>query len=218
LLEFFMIFRIYSISAELLSFTNRIAMFDPALETTKAEVGGKEMTLKRTGFIQVVATLMVVVLLSWTPSMAAPGAAAVGGTVLVGVDKQPLAGATIHLSDAMDGRLVSSMKTGSDGSFQIENVTSATYEVAVEYDGGLYLVGSPVRVQDGKPLTLNLAIEKSTAAAAPLGRSRRGAGGLFSSPLAASLLVAGSAITMGAVIESTTTDDNDPIASESLTR
>jgi hypothetical protein len=175
------------------------------------------MALERTILFRSVAAAMAVVLVGFTAAMAGPASVAVSGTVIVGIDKKPLEGATIHLSTST-GQLTSSGRTDLGGNFQIDNVEAATYEVAVEYDGGLYLVGSPVTVGAHQPLMLNLAIERSASAAKPATRAQRGAGGLLASPLAASLLVAGSALTVGALIESTTTDDDDPLASYFLVR
>lgn len=176
------------------------------------------MGFERTFFTKVAATALVLVLAAASAAAAVPTAGMVSGTVFLGADRSPLERATVHLSNTADDRLTSSNLTDSRGSFKFESLAAATYEVAVEYDGGLYLVGSPIQVRTGQPLVLNLAIEKSAVAPTAVPQARRGAGGLFASPLAATLMVAGTAVAIGAVIESTNSSDTDPVASQFLTR
>ena len=176
------------------------------------------MGFERTFFTKVAATALVLVLAATSAAAAIPSSGMVSGTVFVGADRSPLERATVHLSNTANDQLTSSGHTDSRGNFKFESLATATYEVAVEYDGGLYLVGSPIHVRAGQPLVLNLAVERSAVVPPAAPQARRGAGGLFASPLAATLMVAGTAVAIGAVIESTASSDTDPVASQFLTR
>ena len=86
--------------------------------------------------------------------------ASLSGSIVWTADQTPLAGSTLHAGDPGTGEIFSSAPAGGDGSFVLDGLPASTYELAVESDGGLYLVGTPLTLAPGSARTLNLAVSR----------------------------------------------------------
>ena len=150
------------------------------------------------------------------PGLAVPvgavdvASASVSGTVHSAPDRSPVAGARLYLGDPDTGDVYPSNPTDDGGRFRVDGVPPATYEVAVGVDRGLFLVPARVTLEAGAEETLLLAVDTHAAAAARSGDESAGSGlRLWSNPFTAALIVLGSALVIGAAVESAT-DDEDP--------
>lgn len=156
---------------------------------------------------KIAATATIVALLSISiPSLAQPGAV-LAGTVVRADLATPVAGATVHLADERSGAFVESAPTADDGSFRLDSLPGSEYSLAVEVDGGLYVVPAPLTLNDGETRRVHLAIQPD---AQPDAGSTLGASKLSfrNNPLTATLLLLGGLIILGLAIDELT--DSDP--------
>ena len=94
------------------------------------------------------------------PARSAGGTATLSGSIVWAADQTPLAGSKLHAGDPKTGEIFSSAPASDDGSFVLDELPAATYELAVESDGGLYIVGTPLTLAPGTAQTLNLAVSR----------------------------------------------------------
>lgn len=175
----------------------------------------------RNRMTNVVAAVLVVSLQALgLPASAGAAPASVSGALVRAADQSPLVGAKLHLGNPETGAILTTAPTDAKGTFALSGLAPATYQLAVETNGGLYVVTTPVRLAPGQTRTLNVAIAAATkddddddnkpgAAAAPAKT------GLWENPLTAALIVLGAAIVVGYVVDSATDDDNETTASPS---
>ena len=153
--------------------------------------------------IAAVVTIIALQLIA-IPSFAQPSAA-LDGTVLRADRTTPIAGATVHLADKSSGAFVESAPTADDGSFHLDSLPGSEYSIAVEVDGGLYVVPAPLTLNDGETRRVHLAINPN----AQLAPGATGSGLSFrNNPLTATLLLVGGLIILGVFIDELT--DSDP--------
>lgn len=145
-------------------------------------------------------TLAFALTLVGLPALAADSPATLSGQILLAGDQTPIAGARVHLSDAVSGAAVASEPAADDGSFAIADLPPARYRVGVETDGKLYLVEGSVRLSPGQTQRLDLAIAPDLAPA-------QSTASAWDNPVTGALIVAGGAIILGLLIDSLT-DDN----------
>ena len=141
------------------------------------------------------------------PSLAQPSAV-LDGTVVRADRATPIAGAKIHLADVRTGAFVGSAPTADDGSFHLDSLPGSEYRIAVEADGGLYLVPAPLTLNDGETQRVHLAIHPN----AQLDASSTGVASKLSfreNPLTAALLVLGFVFVVGFAIDEL--DDDTPV-------
>jgi hypothetical protein len=178
------------------------------------------MKQRSLGF-KLVATLVIVSLQALAlPVMASDPGAAVNGSILAADDQSPLVGAKLHLGDPQTGEIYTSKPAGEDGSFVIDEVPAAVYEMAVEADGGLYVVQTPLKLTPGQNQALNLAVTTQLApgqmADSPEEeekKKKKGGAGVWNNPATAALIVIGAAIVLGVIIDAATDDDDERPAS-----
>ncbi len=94
------------------------------------------------------------------PARSSDGFATLSGSIVWAADQTPLPGSKLHAGDPKTGEIFSSAPASDDGSFVLDELPAATYELAVESDGGLYLVGTPLTLAPGTAQTLNLAVSR----------------------------------------------------------
>ena len=140
------------------------------------------------------------------PTVSAQESATLSGTILNGGGEAPLTGALVHAGDLRTGEVYSSTLTDADGGFTLSDLPAAAYELAVERDGGLFLVGSPVQLAPGETRAVSVAIN-AQAAPDPATATGRGNRGFWDKPLFATLAVVGGAFLIGALISSADDDD-----------
>jgi len=130
------------------------------------------------------------------PAAAADVTASLAGAIVRSTDQTPLPGARLHAGDLQTGRVFSSSAADDDGSFALGDLHPSTYRLAVESDGGLYVVGTPVALAPGTARTLNLAVG-SYAADESDGDDDWS---FRENPLTAALAASGIAVVLGLVI------------------
>jgi hypothetical protein len=139
------------------------------------------------------------------PVSAGDGASALSGTLLSSERQAPLANAKIHVADPKTGEIYSSHATGANGEFVVPDLPAAVFEIAVESEGGLYLVETPVSLAPGQTRTVNVAINDEKAPS-PGDAKRKGSppSGIWNNPLTASLVVISSAVILGWILKEAT--------------
>jgi hypothetical protein len=182
---------------------------------------GEELRMSQRSLpIQIVAAVLVVALqVPGLPTLASGEGAKLAGSILAFDEKAPVEGARLHAADPMTGRIYSSGSTGTDGKFEIGSLPSAAYELAVESDGHLFVVGAPVRLAPGQTQSVQVAIDpRIDPQVAPPPQSeedRRTGTGVWDNPLTAALIIVGSAVVLGLIIDQAASDDDEPTASPS---
>lgn len=136
------------------------------------------------------------------PVLASDAPAGVVGEILAMDGQYPMAGSRVHLADPTGGRQFTSDPTAADGSFRVPDVPAGTYRVGIESEGRLYIVDGPLALAPGETRNVQLALQSKTAPAPA---------GVWQDPLYAGLIVAGSAIVLGILINEATTKRNDPV-------
>lgn len=145
----------------------------------------------------------LILCLPWValPVGAAEVAATLTGSIVHSGDQSPVPGAKLHAGDPKTGRIFSSNPASDDGSFVLGDLPPSTYALAVESEGGLYLVETPLSLAPGTTRTLNLAVSPQ-----PMKRKTGDdefsdePWGLTENPLTAALALSGIAIVLGVVI------------------
>jgi hypothetical protein len=157
---------------------------------------------------KVLATLLVLSLQSlFIPVSAEEQVAVLSGTVLSSENQTPLQGAKLHVGDPETGKVYSSPTIGESGSFEVRDLPPATYEVAVESDGHLYVVSTPVTLAPGQSQNVNVAVNQDMAD--PPGKNkkkRRGGTGVWENPATATLIIVAAAFFVGWGISELQTD------------
>jgi hypothetical protein len=155
------------------------------------------------------------------PVSAGAAPASLTGALVHAADQTPLVGAKLHVGNPETGAIVTAAPTDAKGAFRVTGLEAATYELAVETAGGLYVVATPVRLAPGQARTLSVAIAATAAAADDDDDDKPGAANapaktsLWENPLTAALIVLGGAIVVGYVVDEATDDDDESDASPS---
>ena len=168
------------------------------------------------GPIAKILAVLLVVAVQWlfVPTAAGQKSATLTGTIYALDGEQPVDGAILHAGDMRTGEIYSSTATNSDGSFVLSDLPPATYELAVEKDGGLYLVGAPLQLAPGQKRDVQLAIHPETVPDPKTVSEEKENREMdwLDNPLFASLVVIGVSILFGALI-STLDESDEGIAS-----
>jgi hypothetical protein len=154
------------------------------------------------------ALLAIGLVVASLPARAAGGT--IQGTVLSAGDQSPRAGLTVFAADAATGQIYRSAPSSAEGAFVITELPAARFDLAVGDERHLYVVATPVTLAGEATQHLNLALAEQpgtsagagTTAAPPRGR-------VWDNPLTASLIVVGSAIAVGAIVNAATDDEDD---------
>jgi hypothetical protein len=142
------------------------------------------------------------------PFVFGAASATLSGRLVTAGTLAPITGARLHLEDAARGTFFASSPSGTDGRFDVAGLPAASYRVAVESEGRLYVVDSPLRLEAGQDRQVQLAVR---ADATPAGKdddddSSGATGGTnaWSNPVTATLIVVGVAIVVGVLVDSAT--------------
>lgn len=136
------------------------------------------------------------------PVGAAESTARLNGSIVHSDLDAPLAGARLHAGDPKTGRIFSSTPAREDGSFDLSELPPSTYTLAVESQGGLYVVEAPLSLAPGMTRTLNVAV--SPQAVHPDKKAKGGEAGkwgFWENPLVATLTFLGIATVVGVLID-----------------
>jgi hypothetical protein len=166
---------------------------------------------QRSPFDRAIAFVTVVSLhLLFLPAFGAETASLRGHVFDSNAGSAPLSGARVHVGDPESGRFYRSGWTDGEGGFTLDGLPAAEYRVAVESEGGLYVVGTPVRLAPGQARSLQLAINPQTGPPTTQENDDdRGGGGFWRNPLTATLTVLGIAVALGFLIDELDDDDDD---------
>jgi hypothetical protein len=161
-----------------------------------------------------IATIIALQLIS-IPALA-QSSAVLDGTVLRADRATPIAGAKIHLADVRTGEFVGSAPTDQDGSFHLEALPGGEYDIAVEADGGLYMIPTPLTLKDGETQRVHLAVQPDAVIAKdPNAADNRNKLSFKNNPLTATLMLLGGLTILGWAINEFDDDDPAPLASPS---
>ena len=151
------------------------------------------------------------------PVSAEPAPAAVNGSVLSSVSQTPLEGALVHVGNPLTGKVFTSDPVASDGSFSLQSVPAATYELAVENTGRLFVVATPLKLAPGVTQSIDVTVNEQ-AAPDPVTveeNEKKSAASFWNNPLTAALVVLGAAVVVGIAVDSATDDSDGPMGSAS---
>jgi len=158
---------------------------------------------------KVLATILVLSLQSlFIPVSAGEQEAVLSGTVLSSVTQTPLQGAKLHVGDPKTGKIYSAPIAGETGDFEVRDLPAATYEVAVESDGYLYVVGTPLTLAPGQSQNVNVAVNQEIADPPQQKKKRRGGTGVWENPAMATLIIVFAAFATGYAIQEIQGDDS----------
>ena len=153
------------------------------------------------------AVLVAFIPIVLAPILAAPSTGSISGVVLTHDTHAPTSNVKVHLSDSSTGNIYMSNTTGADGSFQVEGLPASAYDLGLEKDGNLFLVHTAVQVAPGQSKTIQVAI------GAPGNIAPAQSSSVWSNPLTSALIITGSAIVVGLIVEESVSDDAPPATS-----
>ena len=162
---------------------------------------------------RVLALVLVVSLQAlFVPAKAAEEAASLGGMVVSSETDAPLVGVRLHAGDPKTGRIYSARPTSEDGGFRLGKLPPASYQLAVETEGGLYVVESPLKLSPGQIRDVTVAInpESAPSPAEEEEEKKKKGVGFWNNPVTASAAVIGSATLLGLLLKEGT---DDPVVS-----
>ena len=167
--------------------------------------------MKRSLAARVLAWVLVVSLQALCiPASAGEEAGSLGGMVVSSETEAPLAGVRLHAGDPKTGRVFTTQPTPEDGSFSLNDLPAASYQLAVEVAGGLYVVETAVKLSPGQAQTVTVAINPESAPSPAAEQLKRSKGaGIWNNPVTAALVVIGSATLLGYVIKKGTDSSDD---------
>jgi hypothetical protein len=166
--------------------------------------------MKRSLAMKVLAAALIITMQSmFLPAVAGPQTADLSGMVLTSQDQAPLTGVKLHVGDPRTGEIYSSQPTTADGSFSIEGLPAAAYEMAVESNGNFYLVDSMIKLTPGQAENVYVAVNLEKAPSPEEKSKKRMAGSVFNNQLTAAGLVVISAVLIGELIKQATDEDTE---------
>ncbi len=152
------------------------------------------------------------------PARSAGSTATLSGSIVWAADQTPLAGSRLHAGDAKTGEIFSSAPASDDGSFALAELPASTYELAVESDGGLYLVGTPLTLAPGTAQTVHLAVNRQPVPSYDKEEDpdeKKGGYRLWDNPLLATLVIVGFVAVIGLLLDDDDSSRPPPVASGS---
>jgi len=152
-------------------------------------------------------TLVVALQFAFIPTASATDNATLAGAVHAVDGKQPVDGAVLYAGDMRTGEVYRSDRTDTSGAFVLADLPPAAYELAVEKEGGLYLVGTPVQLEPGQTRDVQVAIHPQAAPDPKTANEKGGKKNFLDNPLMATFAIIGGAIVVGALIDAV--DDED---------
>jgi hypothetical protein len=158
--------------------------------------------------------LVLTVQALWIPAPAGDQTVSLAGMVVSSETEAPLVGARLHVGDPTSGHVFTTQPTTEDGSFRLEKLPAASYRLAVEIEGGLYVVEAPVKLAPGEARSVTVAINPQSAPSPgeQQEKKKKKGAGFWNNPVTASLVIIGSATVLGLLINEGT---DDPVASPS---
>jgi hypothetical protein len=143
------------------------------------------------------------------PAAAEPASAALSGVIRSAADQSPLADVRLLVVDRESAEVTRSEWTVADGNFSIAELDPGRYDLAVEVQGGLYLIRAPLDLMPGVQRAVQIAVgivepeddktdNENTRAPLP---------SAWDNPVAAGAIVLGLAILIGVLVKNATGDE-----------
>ena len=171
--------------------------------------------MNRSPWIRGLAGLLTVILAGGTGVFAAPTPASVQGTVTLRGGAQPVEGAVVLLGNPKNGSIVPSTPADAQGRFSVAGLSPATYQMAVRQGERLWVVDAPITLAPGQAREVTVGIDPQQAPSPDAAEDEMDKDKMtfWNNPLTASLIVVGSAIVVGLLIDAATDDDEPTPAS-----
>ena len=143
------------------------------------------------------------------PAAADPASAALSGVIRSAADQTPLADVRLVIVDRESAAVTRSEWTVADGNFSIAELDPGRYDLAVEAQGGLYLIRAPLDLMPGVKRAVQIAVgigepgddqNVNENAREPLPSS-------WDNPVAAGAIVLGLAVLIGVLVKNATGDE-----------
>jgi hypothetical protein len=143
----------------------------------------------------------------WPALSAGPPTATLEGVIRT-ASRTPLAHAKLLAVDVERGAVHRSELTTAEGQFTLADLAPGTYELAVETEGGLYLVATRLELLAGVRRSVQVALGSGDGAPpVAAGATGRQAGGVWNNPYTAGAIVLGFAIVVGVLVKNATEDE-----------
>jgi len=152
------------------------------------------------------AALIMALPAPWFSVLAEPGTARLSGVIQTR-ERVPLAGVRVLAADPERGSVRRSEPTSAEGEFTLAGLEPATYELAVETDGGIYLVGESLYLVEGVKREVQIVVGEQAAPAAAHRREARPS--VWDNPYTAGAIVLGAAIVVGVLVNQWTEDESN---------
>lgn len=172
----------------------------------------------RSGLHAKLVVALLVPALAWVtvPAATAPATGTITGHVLAAGTLAPLKGVQVHVGDPKTGEVRSSTPTGDDGSFAVSGLPPSKYEIAVQAPQALYVAGGSVALAAGETRSLQVAVNQQVAPSpAENDKKDRGGAAWWNNPFTATLIVLGSAVLIGVLVDNAVDDDETPASPSS---
>lgn len=170
----------------------------------------------RGNFQRIVALTLILSLQALlAPSLAGtPGTASLTGRVLLAGGQSPVTAGKVHVGNSRTGQIATAALSP-EGTFTVEGLPPATYEVAVETAGVLNVASNAVHLAPGQNKAVKIAVDPNLKVE-PTPRPQKEdprLGTIWNNPLAATAIVVVSAVVVGIAIDGLTDDDDEQPAS-----
>ena len=106
----------------------------------------------------VASVLITAICLVGLPVFGGHSSANISGTILRTEDGAPIAGATVKVARHADAKIFESARTGVRGNYMLSDLPAGTYDLAVQTEDGMYLVGAPLALEPGERRSLSLSV------------------------------------------------------------
>ena len=170
---------------------------------------------RRGAFQRIVALgLLLSLQASLAPALSGTATAALSGRVLLAGGGTAVTSGKVLVGDPRTGR-ISTTKLSADGTFALEGLAPATYQVAVETGGVLNVASNPVHLLPGQAKAVQVSVDPLLAAQDPMAPptaedKKRNTMTLWSNPLMATAIVVVSAVVVGVAVDGLTDDEEQP--------
>lgn len=144
-------------------------------------------------------------------SLAAHSSVLAGETTILTGRVLPAAGSSLVAKNVWVGAVPA--KVAADGTFRAVGIPGGPTDLAIETSGGLYQVATPLNIAPGTTSQVQLAFGgRQDTSPPPADKAKpKKPGGVWGNPLAATFIVAGSAIVLGVAIDKLSTGGSHTI-------
>lgn len=142
----------------------------------------------------------------WIPAFAESETSELSG-VIRSSSGTPLESARLLAAGPTRGEIHRSEPTPPSGDFKLTGLDPGTYDLAVDVEGGLYLVQEPIYLVAGVKRSVRIAVDEEQGAAPREATAAQAQPSVWNNPLTAGAIVLGVAIVVGVLVENATGDE-----------